>query len=60
MSTLFLQPARYGKDEVHKKFSYEGPNFVCSNSQDACSVEFTKHPWKTENWQNHSFISKAK
>ena len=60
MSVLFLQTAGNGKDEVHKKYSYEGLHFVCRNLPDACNVEYTYHPWKTENRQNHSFISKAK
>ena len=60
MSILFLQTAGNGKDEVHKKCSYEGLNFVCGNLPDACSAEFAYHLWKTGNRQNHSFISKAK
>ena len=44
MSAVFLETAGYGKDELHKKGSYEGLNFVSSNLPDACSVEFTNHP----------------
>ena len=40
----FLQTVGNGKDEVRKKCSYEGLNFVCSNLADAYSVDFTYHP----------------
>ena len=50
----------YGSYVLLKKCSYEGLNFIHSNLPDTCNVEFTNHPWKRKNWQNHSFISEAK
>ena len=40
----FLQKAGYENDELLKKCSYEGFNFICSNLPDSCTVEFTNHP----------------
>ena len=35
----FLQKVRHGNDELLKKCSYEGLNFICDNISDACSVD---------------------
>ena len=43
-----------------KRCYYEGLSFICSNLQDACSVEFTNHPSKRQHWQRHFFISEVK
>ena len=56
----FLQKAGFENNEILKKCSYEGLNFIYSNWQDVCSVEFTNYPWKRHHWQHHFFISEVK
>ena len=48
MGVLFLQTAGNGKDEVHKKCSYEGLNFVCSNLPDGMQCWIYLPPMKNK------------
>ena len=52
---LFFKTAGYGNNELLKKCSNEGLNFICSNWEDVCSVEFT---WKRQHWQHHFLLVK--